>query len=40
MIQAERGSGRGAACNDAAIVVIGEEPYAESNGDTSNLYPK
>ncbi|MFY4775049.1 glycoside hydrolase family 3 N-terminal domain-containing protein [Metabacillus sp. RGM 3146] len=29
--------GRGAKGKDAAIVVVGEEPYAESNGDTNNL---
>ncbi|WP_379129104.1 glycoside hydrolase family 3 N-terminal domain-containing protein [Paenibacillus sp. sgz500958] len=28
--------GRGAAGNDVAIVVIGEKPYAESNGDNLN----
>ncbi|WP_066147926.1 glycoside hydrolase family 3 N-terminal domain-containing protein [Neobacillus novalis] len=29
--------GRGAAGHDVAIVVIGENPYAESNGDTSEI---
>ncbi|CDN43790.1 glycoside hydrolase family 3 N-terminal domain-containing protein [Paenibacillus sp. P22] len=29
--------GRGAKGHDAAIVVVGEMPYAESDGDTSNL---
>ncbi len=29
--------GRGAKGNDVAIVVVGEEPYAESNGDATNL---
>ncbi|MCZ8522469.1 MULTISPECIES: glycoside hydrolase family 3 N-terminal domain-containing protein [Paenibacillus] len=29
--------GRGAAGHDVAIAVLGEKPYAESNGDTANL---